>query len=54
MIDVVETRDALDRAIADDHEADRLRSRLVGLRAEADTARLELDEIGRASCRERV
>lgn len=47
MIDVVETRDALDRAIADDRESAHLRVLLVGLRGEADTARTELEAVRR-------
>ncbi len=47
MIDVVETRDALDRAIADDREAAHLHGLLAGLRGEAVTARSELEAVRR-------
>ena len=42
MIDLVQTRDALDRALADDHEAAQLRARLERLRQETATAREDL------------
>ncbi len=45
MIDVMETRDALDRAIADDREAAHLRSLLTGLRRDADLARQALQAV---------
>ncbi|WP_345203247.1 hypothetical protein [Fodinibacter luteus] len=38
----MDTRDTLDRAIADDHEAEHLRARLAGLREEAAAARADL------------
>ena len=43
MIDAVQTRDDLDRALADDAEATRLRPQLGGLRHEADSARVDLE-----------
>lgn len=47
MIDIVETREALDRAVAADEEATHLRGLLRSLREEADTARGELDALRR-------
>ena len=43
MIEPVQTRDDLDRALADDAEATRLRTQLGGLRHEADSARVDLE-----------
>ena len=43
MIEPVETRAALDRAIADDHEADQLMAQLEGLRQECRAAREALE-----------
>jgi hypothetical protein len=42
MIEPVQTRETLDRAIADDHEAAHLRGQLDQLRAESGVAREEL------------
>lgn len=47
MIDVVETREALDRAVAADREATHLRGLLGALREEAEDARRALDALRR-------
>ena len=45
MIEPVQTRDDLDRAMADDAEATRLRTQLGELRREANTARADLESL---------
>ena len=45
MIDLVETREALERAVAEDAEATTLRATLRALRAQAPTERSALEAV---------
>jgi hypothetical protein len=51
MIDVVQTRDTFDRALADGHEAEHLHRQLAGLRQESGAAR---EALRRLQARHRV